>query len=221
VVAPAAGIIVKLAVEIARVQSGEARGHASIAFAIEAMTRYTGIGRPAVAPAESDHLATGEECGIATGGHLTAAESDRHEQGHQMTHCFTEQMPGPSVPNGEGRSMGARIALMAALMLGACNVTQVEPYEADAHAIARGKAAAQRVGCGACHAIPGLWPQGTTGPSLTDFARRGMIAGKLPNRPDALAAFLLDPSGTAMPRQPLTPAEAADIAAYLHSADAG
>jgi mono/diheme cytochrome c family protein len=116
--------------------------------------------------------------------------------------------------------MGARIALMAAFMLGACNATPVQPYEADSGAAARGKAAIQRVGCGACHVIPGIWPQGRTGPSLNDFGRRGMIAGKLPNRPDTLAEFLLDPSGTAMPRQPLTPAEAADIAAYLHAADA-
>jgi cytochrome c1 len=116
--------------------------------------------------------------------------------------------------------MGVRIALTAALMLGACNATQVEPHEADGDSIQRGKAAAQRIGCGACHEIPGVWPQGTTGPSLVDFAARGIFAGRYPNRADTLAAFLLDPSGTAMPRQPMTRAEAADIAAYLHAADA-
>jgi cytochrome c1 len=116
--------------------------------------------------------------------------------------------------------MGARIALIAAFMLGACKATQVEPHDADAGAIARGKAAAQRIGCGACHVIPGVWPQGTTGPSLVDFAKRGIFAGKYANRPGAVTAFLLDPAGTAMPRQPMTRSEAADIAAYLHAADA-
>lgn len=116
--------------------------------------------------------------------------------------------------------MGARIALIIALVLTGCQEARVEPHRAGAEAAARGKAAAQRIGCGACHVIPGIWPQGTTGPSLDGFAARGMIAGKLPNRPDTLAAFLLDPSGTAMPKQPMTPTEAADLAAYLHAADA-
>ena len=84
----------------------------------------------------------------------------------------------------------------------------------------RGRVAMERVGCGACHIVPGIWPRGTTGPPLENFARRGMIAGKLPNRPDTLTAFLLDPSGTAMPRQPMTLAEATDLAAFLQAPDA-
>lgn len=115
--------------------------------------------------------------------------------------------------------MGARIALTAAFLLTSCDQVRVEPNEADADAAVRGKAAVQRLGCGACHIIPGVWPEGTTGPSLAGFAKRGVIAGKLPNRPDALAAFLLDPSGSAMPQQPMSRAHAADIAAFLHAAD--
>lgn len=116
--------------------------------------------------------------------------------------------------------MGARIALVAGLLLSACDDVPVAPNRAEAEAAARGKKAVQRIGCGACHAIPGIWPQGTSGPSLAGFGWRSAIAGKLPNRPDTLAAFLLDPSGTAMPRQPMTADEAADIAAYLHATDA-
>lgn len=116
--------------------------------------------------------------------------------------------------------MGVRIALMAVSLLAGCDRARVEPNLAGAHAAVRGREAAQRLGCGACHAIPGVWPQGTTGPSLAGFRTRAMIAGKAPNRPDALAAFLLDPSGTAMPKQPLTPAQAVDIAAFLHAAHA-
>jgi len=116
--------------------------------------------------------------------------------------------------------MGVRIALMAALLLSACKDTSIEPNLARSGAVARGKVAAERLGCGACHAIPGIWPRGTTGPPLAGFADRGMIAGRYPNRPDTLAAFLLDPSGTAMPKIAMTPAEAADISAFLHQSHA-
>lgn len=115
--------------------------------------------------------------------------------------------------------MGVRIVLPAMLLLTACEDVGIAPNQAGADAAARGKAAAQRLGCGACHAIPGIWPAGTTGPALAGFQQRGLIAGRYPNRPDALAAFLLDPAGTAMPKQPMSREDAADIAAFLHSAD--
>lgn len=116
--------------------------------------------------------------------------------------------------------MGVRIAWMAAILLTGCKDVGVAPNQADSDAVARGKAAAERLGCGACHAIPGIWPAGKTAPPLTGFRQRAMIAGRYLNRPDALAAFLLDPSGTAMPKQPMSRRDAADIAAFLHSADA-
>ena len=86
---------------------------------------------------------------------------------------------------------------------------------------ARGKAAMERAGCGACHTIPGIrWPEGKVGPSLEGFAERGLIAGQLPNRPDVLAAFLRDAPalvpGTTMPAMPLSEAESRDAAAYLY-----
>lgn len=55
---------------------------------------------------------------------------------------------------------------------------------------------------------------------MANFSHRGLIAGRYPNRPDTLTAFLLDPSGTAMPQIPMTPREAADLAAFLQHADA-
>lgn len=113
--------------------------------------------------------------------------------------------------------MGVRSAVMAALLLTACKDTEIAPNQSDAASAARGKEAAQRLGCGACHAIPGIWPAGTSGPSLANFRSRGSIAGRYANRPGQLATFLLDPTGTAMPRQPLTRSDAADIAAYLHA----
>lgn len=123
------------------------------------------------------------------------------------------------------RRTGVILALMATVpLLAACEDVAVAPHEATEPSIERGKAAAQRLGCGACHAIPGIWPEGTTGPALTNFAGRGLIAGKLPNRPRDLAAYLLDPPatvpGTAMPRIPMTRRDAADIAAFLQNSDA-
>lgn len=117
----------------------------------------------------------------------------------------------------DGATMGVRIALMAGLLLASCKDVEIAPNQGDAAAAARGREAAQRLGCGACHVIPGVWPKGTTGPSLIEFRSRGMIAGRHANQPHELAAFLLDPAGTAMPHQPMTRQEAADIAAYLHS----
>lgn len=113
-------------------------------------------------------------------------------------------------------------ALLPMLMLGACepfpDATQHMP-EASA---ARGILAIQRAGCGACHTIAGLaWPKGRSGPSLEGFAEQGLIAGRLPNRPDMLAAYVRNAPatlpGTTMPAMPLTPAEARDVAAYLYS----
>ncbi|MGA0544095.1 c-type cytochrome [Brevundimonas sp. VNH65] len=114
--------------------------------------------------------------------------------------------------------------LSVALLLCAC-VDKTEPPRtimgADAE---RGLAAMQRVGCAACHVIPGVrWPAGLTGPSLRGFSDSPMIGGRFPNRPDVLVDWLIDApamsSETAMPAMPLTQAEARDIAAYLYTLD--
>jgi len=86
----------------------------------------------------------------------------------------------------------------------------------------RGKQAIERVGCAACHTIEGIaWPQGKAAPALADLNRRGLIAGRLPARPDVLAAFVRDaPSlvpDTAMPAMPLSQSEALDVASYLYA----
>ena len=88
--------------------------------------------------------------------------------------------------------------------------------------VLEGRAAIERAGCGACHAIPGIrWPAGAVGPSLEGFAEQGLIAGRLPNRPDVLAAFVRDAPavlpGTTMPAMPLSEEEARDVAAYLYA----
>lgn len=85
----------------------------------------------------------------------------------------------------------------------------------------RGKEAIERAGCAACHRIPGVrWPKGAVGPSLEGFADQGLIAGRVPNRPDLLAAFIRNAPavlpGTTMPAMPLSEEEARDVAAYLY-----
>lgn len=86
----------------------------------------------------------------------------------------------------------------------------------------RGLAIMERVGCAACHEIPGVdWPRGRAGPSLRGFGASSMIAGQLPNQPDVLAAWLIDAPSlapeTGMPPMPITEAEARDVAAYLQT----
>ncbi len=86
---------------------------------------------------------------------------------------------------------------------------------------AHGKAVIERVGCGSCHLIPGVrWPQGKVGPALDGLAQRALIAGKLPNEPDVLAAYIRNAPalvpGSGMPAMPVSEAEARDIAAYLY-----
>ncbi len=77
-------------------------------------------------------------------------------------------------------------------------------------------------GCQGCHAIPGIRaPKGVAGPPLAGIARRGFIAGQLPNKPGVMIAFLHDPPalipGTGMPNVGLTEDEARHVAAYLYT----
>lgn len=112
-----------------------------------------------------------------------------------------------------------------ALMLTGCGTSEPRPnISPDQAAIARGRAAAEALGCGACHVLPDIvWPRGTVGPSLERFAVRALIAGHLPNRPHLLAAFLRDPPrlvpDSGMPKVAMTERQARDIAAWLQSDD--
>lgn len=91
--------------------------------------------------------------------------------------------------------------------------------QADA---ARGREVINQVGCGSCHSIPGIyWPKGQTGPSLQGFADRGLIAGRLPNQPEILAAFIRNAPAlipdTTMPAMPITEEDSRHVAAYLYA----
>jgi cytochrome c1 len=77
-------------------------------------------------------------------------------------------------------------------------------------------------GCGSCHIIPGInGADGRVGPPLEKWAERVYIAGKLPNNPENLILWLMNPQeikpGTAMPNMDITEKEARDISAYLYT----
>lgn len=107
-----------------------------------------------------------------------------------------------------------------ALAAAACQPPPASGTSASAASVERGKRAIERVGCAACHTIQGIdWPRGRTAPQLAGVDRRGLIAGRLPARPDLLAAFVRDAPSlvpeTAMPAMPLSETEAMDVAAFL------
>jgi len=101
------------------------------------------------------------------------------------------------------------------------NVPRVPVSGADP---VRGKAAIERYGCVACHAIPGIAnPGSNVGPPLNRFAKRAYIGGVLPNVPAELVRWLRDPPQadprTAMPDIGISEPDAKDIAAYLYTLD--
>jgi cytochrome c2 len=79
-----------------------------------------------------------------------------------------------------------------------------------------------RYGCAGCHEIPGVrGPGGRVGPSLAQVGARVYVGGMLPNTPDNLVHWIVNPREinpkTAMPRTGISEAEARHVAAYLLS----
>jgi cytochrome c len=86
----------------------------------------------------------------------------------------------------------------------------------------RGKQAIRQNACPTCHVIPGISEaKGLVGPPLDRFAERVYVGGVVPNTPDNLVAWIMDPPSidplTAMPASGISEAEARDIAAYLYT----
>ena len=86
----------------------------------------------------------------------------------------------------------------------------------------RGQRLLARYQCGSCHAIPGVASAaGRTGPPLMAFGRRSYIAGHVPNGPETLTRWLLEPQALVpharMPDMGASEADARDMAAYLQS----
>lgn len=86
----------------------------------------------------------------------------------------------------------------------------------------RGRAAIRAYGCHTCHEIPGVpGAAGRVGPSLEGVAVRMILAGRLPNDPENLMAWIRHPQrvqpGTVMPEMGVSEEAARDIAAYLYT----
>lgn len=118
-----------------------------------------------------------------------------------------------------------RVGIWLAMVLAGCSEApspdhayrQVEHGDAD-----RGRRLIAQYQCGSCHAIPDAASGSVrAGPSLAGFARRSYIAGRVPNGPDTLQRWLLDPQalvpGATMPDLGMSAEDARDIAAYLMS----
>ena len=116
-----------------------------------------------------------------------------------------------------------RIAVLAALV-GAMACDRSTDYDLSPLTGGRpaaGKLAIRRYGCGACHTIPGVaGANGSVGPPLAGIGTRAYIAGVLPNNPDNMLRWLMDPPAidakTAMPNVGVSNAAARDIASYLY-----
>lgn len=88
----------------------------------------------------------------------------------------------------------------------------------------RGRTLIRSYGCHACHTVPGVsGADALVGPPLSHWRWRVYIAGRVPNSPDALVRWIMDPRTvdplTAMPDMGVSEADARDIAAYLFTLD--
>lgn len=112
-------------------------------------------------------------------------------------------------------------AVVAVVGLGACARGVQPPAQQVAGDAEAGRLAMEDYGCASCHVIPGVeGPNVPVGPPLEGFGQRRIIAGRLPNTPDNLAAWVENPQeidpGNAMPDMGVSPEEARNIAAYLY-----
>ena len=119
-----------------------------------------------------------------------------------------------------------RVSLPASiLLLSACGEAPTPsqaPRKVSGGDVKLGKRLMEQYQCGACHVIPDVAAaSGRAGPPLEAFGRRSYFAGGIPNLPDPLARWLVDPPamkpGTMMPAMGVSPAEARHMAAYLYT----
>jgi mono/diheme cytochrome c family protein len=97
---------------------------------------------------------------------------------------------------------------------------RAEQYDAGE----RGEVVLRQYACHACHQIEGVvGPNTNVGPALVDWPRRRFIAGTLPNTPDNLARWIVDPAGvsptTLMPDLGVSEAHAREMADFLFAQD--
>jgi mono/diheme cytochrome c family protein len=220
-------VCLKLAQQIPCVDRRQSRCSGSIALAAKPVAREAGILGSSSASAQGDEFAgLPEPIARSSLDWAARCENDRRcgayaavSNGHRvgLTCVPTDRFQAAGL-----KRLFRQIAVATVgLSLAACQPPPQEPPIVPLADAARGKRAIERVGCGSCHTIEGVrWPQGRAAPVLRGFARRAMIAGRIPNRPDLLAAFVRNAPavapGTTMPAIPVTEQESRDIAAYLY-----
>ncbi|SDL39271.1 hypothetical protein SAMN05660860_00519 [Geoalkalibacter ferrihydriticus] len=85
----------------------------------------------------------------------------------------------------------------------------------------QGRQAILTYGCASCHVIPNVrQATGRVGPKLEDIGRQIYLAGVLPNSPDNMIAWIMNPREisprTAMPDLDVSAQDARDMAAHLY-----
>ena len=150
-------------------------------------------------------------------------QSDMHEHGSAMRRSprLTSRFDHPIAPG-----MLTVLGMLALLLLAGCGEERPS-LSPQAHAsqlsgadTGRGRQLIAQYGCVACHTVPGVrGPISQVGPPLEEIALRSYLAGVLPNTPENLVRWLLDPPAidprTAMPSVGMSETDAKDIAAYL------
>ena len=122
------------------------------------------------------------------------------------------------------RSLMPALILIQILGLAACRPVRERPAERQVPGgnEDRGRDLLAAYGCGSCHAIPGVdGAIGRAAAPLTEFAERAFVGGMLPNNPESLIRWIVNPQAvnerTAMPNLGVTPEDARDMAAYLYT----
>jgi cytochrome c len=118
----------------------------------------------------------------------------------------------------------ALCGLLALLLPAGCELGRHRepPRQVPGGVPSRGRVMLQEYACGACHTIPGVpRADGRVAPPLSFYASRSFVAGMLPNSPEELIRWIMNPQNvnpqTAMPDLGVREQDARDIAAYLYT----
>lgn len=112
--------------------------------------------------------------------------------------------------------------LLPLAWLAACDSGGPAPARVAGGDAAQGRLLLAQYQCGACHQIGGVAAaRGQLAASLDGFGGRSYIAGSLPNTPETLVRWLVDPPalkpGTSMSAMGVSEQDARHMAAYLYS----
>lgn len=127
-----------------------------------------------------------------------------------------------SRPRRANAAIAALLGAITAVAAAGCSEDTAVARQIAGGDPARGKRAIRHHGCGTCHEIPGVGGAAShVGPSLDAIGSRLYLAGRLPNTPDQLVAWIRHPQsvepGNVMPDMAIDESDARDIAAFLYT----